>query len=443
MKNIFKNEKILWALIIATQIFFFAYSQIHHQTKTADSDEYIFQAANILHYGVIYSGDYTVEPKDLSLYGRRTPGYPAFLIVTLLFLKSDFFTLLIQCGLSVFNIFLGYILLKRISIVPPKTYWYLLFFLFFPSQFIYGTVYMSEIFFQTSILLCLYTLFHFEQKGQIKNLYLHHFLMALTYIIKPIAMFLWVGCHIYGIIAHNRRGIAKHQIILALFHVLVLSSFAIKNYYYTGIAEFSGISRKLMINYSLPAAIHQYENAEFAQQRIRTFQESIRGETYAKQVVETDNFIRKEISVHTFSFIAVQSFGIIRFFLETGRWDLALWLNGYQNADHLPSLQKIYAVDGWKGVYKELSAPSPFFLLYYIGVVLAVLCLFYLFGRSWFSRSLTKSHKWLLLCLVMYFAFLTGPSASARFRLPVYPVIVILAVSGLTKMPKGTPLLVP
>ena len=135
-----KKESVLWVLLISTQLFFFAYAQIHQHTKTADSDEYIYQAKNLVDHFSTYSGDYNASNLDISLYDRRTPGYPVFLILTKIIFNSDFLPLFLQCVLSLLNIFIGYKILKLISQDTKKTYLYLFFYFFFPIHFIYTTV---------------------------------------------------------------------------------------------------------------------------------------------------------------------------------------------------------------------------------------------------------------------------------------------------------------
>jgi 4-amino-4-deoxy-L-arabinose transferase-like glycosyltransferase len=432
-KGLLKNEKLLWFLLIATQLFFLSYALVHQQTKTADSDEYIYQAQNIVDYGVIYSGDYTTEPKDPSLYSRRTPGYPGFLILTTVLFNSDYFALFVQCILSILNIFLGYKIAKRILSDTSKSYLYLLFFLFFPSQFIYATVFMSEILFQTAILGCVYFLLKFESEDKYKYFFICHVLLAVAYLIKPIAIFLWLGYMLYSIIYHNKQGIAVRQIIMTLFHLLIIGGFFLKNYRQTGVAEYSGIGRKLLINYNIPALLTFYEDETYAKNRIDSLQSNISQQTYSGQCANIDSFIKTEIFTHPIQFVAIQSYGIIRFFLETGRWDLELWRKGYQQLENTPSLKQEYATKGIKGVLQNIHRGNYFFGIYYILVVLTAISLFILFIKSLFNSTILRRHKLLLVSTILYFALLTGPSASARFRVPIFPILVILAITGFQK----------
>ena len=203
---------------------------------------------------------------------------------------------------------------------------------------------MSEILFQTSILLCLYYLLQFEKSGKFSYFYIHHLLLAIAYLIKPIALFLWLGYSLYGIIIHNKRGIAVRQIAAALFHVLLLGSFFVKNYNQTGIAEYSGIGRKLIINYNMPALLSFYENETYAKNKIDSLQYSLKNESYASQCASIDLFIRQEVTAHPIHFLLLQGYGSIKLLLETGRWDLELWRVGYENVEKTPSLKNTYSI---------------------------------------------------------------------------------------------------
>lgn len=428
-----KNEKLLWFLIIATQLFFFSYSQVHQHTQTADSGEYIHLAKNLVDYGVIYSGDYTAAPKDLSLYSRRTPGYPIFLILTKILFNSDFLPLLLQCLLSIFNIFLGYKIAKQILLENSNMHLFLLFFLFFPSQYIYATLYMSEILFQTSLLGCIYYLLKFETSGQFKYFYIYQILLAIAYLIKPVALFLWLGYILYGIIFHNNRGMAARQLAMTLFHILIIGGFFIKNYRQTGIAEYSGIGRKLLINYNMPALISSYENEETSRNRLDSLQLSMSHQSYASQCANIDLFIRNEVTNHPLHFIALQSYGSVKFFLETGRWDLELWRRGHQHLDDIPSLKKQFTTKGFSGILEELKKWNSIYLIYYVFVIITSITLFILFIKNLFRTSILRRHQFLLVATIIYFALLTGPSASARFRLPIFPILVILSMAGFQK----------
>jgi hypothetical protein len=189
----------------------------------------------------------------------------------------------------------------------------------------------------------------------------------------------------------------------------------------------------VIINYSIPALISFYENETYAKNKIDSLQLSLRNESYASQCANTDLFIRQEITSHPIHFLLLHGYGTFKFLLETGRWDLELWRKGYENIEKTPSLKNAYSTHGLSGIFHELSHWSPLFLLYYCFVILATIALFYLFIRSLFNKSILRRHQLLLISTILYFAVLTGPSASARFRMPVFPILVILALTSFNK----------
>ena len=90
-------------------------------------------------------------------------------------------------------------------------------------------------------------------------------------------------------------------------------------------------------------------------------------------------------------------------------------------------------MNGISGVLHELNQWPILYLIYYCFVVFASIALFLLFINSLFNKSLIRRHKILLLATIIYVAILSGPSASARFRIPIFPILVILAMSSFNK----------
>ena len=49
-----------------------------------------------------------------------------------------------------------------------------------------------------------------------------------------------------------------------------------------------------------------------------------------------------------------------------------------------------------------------------------------------------KTARWLALGLLLYVAMLTGPLGAARFLVPVWPLLLALALVGMTPVAKPT-----
>ncbi|MBL7924139.1 MAG: glycosyltransferase family 39 protein, partial [Bacteroidia bacterium] len=269
-------SRFLWVLIVATQLFFFISALKSNHTRSADSAEYLYMAYNLQHHGLIYSGDAEAAERDLSLYSRRTPGYPLFLLVGMIGIGSGILPLAIQCLLSLLSIYLGSRILRSIHPAETAQSLYLALLLFFPSQFIYPAFYMTETLFQSALLLSIFFLFRFEERGTYSLYYLHHFFLAAMYLVKPAAMFLWLGVTLYSIFSHHFVGVNRRQVFISLLHILLLGSIFIKNHQRTGIAEYSSIGRKLIINYNLPDLLTYTKGADYSARVIDSLQQQLK-----------------------------------------------------------------------------------------------------------------------------------------------------------------------
>jgi hypothetical protein len=417
-------------ILIMVQIVFLTYALFNNHHFTNDSVEYLTQAGNLIEHGSLYCGDYNTLEKDPGLYSRRPPGYAIFLLVTTFFLHFNSGALLIQCFLSVFNIYIGYKILQLIFTGKASFVRYVFLFLLFPTQFIYAVTYMSEIPFQTALLLSIFYLFRFEKSGDYKTLYLSHLFLALTYLFKPITLFLWLGLILYTItIKSDHRG-SKHLTLLGLGHFLLLGFFFLNNYSLTGIAEYTSIGRKVIFNYNIPAVLTRAYGEEVAQHKMDSVQNGMTGMPYVMQCVYTDNFIRNTLLTRPLDFSLTHALGVPRFFLESGRWDLELWFNGKDHAGTLPSLKEAFEEKGIRGLATLLRTWPVLYSIYYFLVIAGTIFIFLLFIKGIFSPLIQRRHRFLLLFIIFYFVVLTGPSASSRFRLPVFPFIAVLAMAG-------------
>ena len=441
MKTIFKP----FLLISILQLIVILYAIREGHIYTNDSKEYLTQAHNLLQHGSTYCGDYDSPLRDESLYNRRPPGYAVFLILSSLFFSINILPLFVQGALSVFNIYIGYKILQEVFKGKPKLGLYLSFFIFFPSQFIYAGVFMAEIPFQSALLLCLYFILRFEKSGNSTYFYIHHLFLALSYLIKPVTFFLWVACALYGITIKHNTGISQRLGLMSLAHVLLIGSFFLNNYFLTGIAEYSNISRKLLVNYTIPAVLTYSYGAEYANNKTDSISRQLAHQPYPVECAMTDEYIRETFLTRPVDFIIVQLSGVPRFFLESCRWDLELLTSGKDAADTGPSLIHLYRLNGFSGIKKITHQWSIVYLFYYILVVLATFLIVLLFIKGLFMKNIPRRYRWLFTGLILYLAILTGPSASARFRMPVFPIIALVAFSALpsNKLNEATPAALP
>jgi hypothetical protein len=430
--QVFNKKQIPWLLLFLVQLGFLVFGLETKHIYTADSAEYLHQAENIFHEGSTYCGDPTIEPREPPLYSRRPPGYGTFILLSSFFLTIPYLTLFFQCLLSVFNLYIGYRILRFIRPEIKPTGLYLAAVLFAPSQFIYAVHYMNEIPFQTCLLLGLYYLLRFEQHdGKISELYKHHLCLIGCYLIKPVAMFLWIFSILHVILTKKDTKATVELSLLSTLHLLIIGGTMWYNYYRVGIAEYSSIGHKLFINYNLPALLNNLYGPEKAAYIVDSLQTEMSTESYPIQAAIADQFIRDEISNHPLNYFTVHVKGMLFFITDIGRWDVELMRKGRDYVEQLPSLTKKYKSGGASAVLDYFREWNPLYLLYFALSIISLAFVLVLFIQQLFFNRTNRSFIYLVAGIALYFAFLTGPSGSARFRVPVYPLIVAIAAGAI------------
>ncbi len=419
--------RVAWACIVLLHVAFLLYALNHEHCYTADSSEYLFAAEN-LKQGVLYAGHLNDNPKDPSLFSRRTPGYPLFLLIS----GGGIITLLIQLALSLFSIHTGLRILRLFQTPPSAELVYLSLFCLQGSQMVYSSMYMTEILFQSILV---YTLFLLVQssrqitKAQVIQI---HVLMAALYLIKPIALFCWVPVSLFFFFRWRKTLSARLLLIPALLHLGIIGCITWNNYRQTGVMEYSNISRKVLLNYTVPLLIKSDHKLESSANNLLHFQDSLAKMEYAVQCKAADDYIRNTLQAAPVELLILHMKGVARFLFDTGRWDLECWRLGYQRVEETPSLMGMAKRQGIGGLFFYFNGLPPTYSLYYLVSSICIVMTGLLFIYGFFSAPFPMYAKTMIGCTVLYFSFLSGPSSSARFRLSVGPLIVLVAAACLS-----------
>lgn len=429
-----KHQALVLALLIVQAVVLgFAWSSGH--VYTHDSFEYLQQAENILKEGHWSCGTASETAADKSLWSRRPPGYALFIIITSLGLNFPLLTLLLQGTLSVFNLTFAIHLFTITTKRAPPAILIAMFYLFFPSQFIYGAQYMTEIPFQTCLLGGTYFLSRFLEIGTDRNFLLQQFCWAGAYLLKPVAVFIWIPVLFYFLVI---RRSAHHRTLFlsgALIHLLITGFIIMNNRHHSGVTEYSSIGTKLLLNYNLPSIIKSVVGVDACNRYMDSLQFELGTLDYASQ---RNIILQETIQQYTnhpgATFIA-HGKGLIRFFLEPCRWDIQLLLEGMNPETPEESLGDVWKKFGVIETGKQVLRWNPVYLTYTVLTALSATGLLILFVLSLLNRTTPLRAQYLLAVLVIYIAVLTGPSASARFRLPVFPMMVIIAAAYPFKKP--------
>ena len=109
---------------------------------------------------------------------------------------------------------------------------------------------------------------------------------------------------------------------------------------------------------------------------------------------------------HPMSAIKAELSGIFRFFVGHPRWDIEMFAQG-----RIMFFEGNYVIKILYGLFLLLSVTISFIVLLS-------------FLKFIFSPHISYSLRGCIASIVIYFAIVTGPSASTRFRLPVFPVLM-------------------
>jgi hypothetical protein len=269
---------------------------------------------------------------------------------------------------------------------------------------------MSEILLQLFVLLAIYFIARLIKYSQMKDLWWSQWCVAIAMAIKPV-MWLFPMVAVVSFLIHFFN--KKVKLIALITFVIPFSTIAFFFNYshtHTGFWEFSSIQRKLMINYNSYAILKDAFNEEEATKTISEFQSSVANLPYPEKCMQIDAFNREVLFNHPKSAIKQELTGIFNFFAGHPRWDVEKFYLGEVNVGK---------------PYQSESRLAMFsYYAYLIACSIMGLIVLIAFVKFIFSRHISYSLRGCVASIIIYFAIVTGPSASTRFRLPVFPVLM-------------------
>lgn len=400
-----------WSIVVLIHVSFFSIAVQKKNFTTKDSFEYLWQSQNIKSSGSWYAGDLTQEINP-ALYNQRPPAYGAFLSLLNvdIALNNIYLLLFIQLGISLLTIFISVQFVKLFLGEEWNRLWLLIPLVFFPSQFVYCNMVMSETLLQLFVLLSIYFIARLIKFSQMKDLWWSQWSVAIAMAIKPIMwLFPFVAMVSFLIHFFNKK-VKLIALITFIIPFTTIALFMGYSHAKTGIWEFSSIQRKLMINYNSYAILKDVFNEEEAVKTISEFQNSLDTLPYVEKCQRIDEFNREVLFNHPMSAIKAELSGMFRFFVGHPRWDLEAF--SYGSLNEVNSYQLSFD-------FKSLTYSVYLFSCALVGFILLIAFLKFIF-----SRHISYSLRGCISSIVIYFAIVTGPSASTRFRLPVFPVLM-------------------
>jgi hypothetical protein len=406
---IFIKENPAYLILVLLHCTFLMLALSFKNIHLKDSAEYIYQAQNIRNNFSWYAGNLS-EPFDAALVSQRPPMYGILLAMTWFESLGDIPVLIIQIMISLMSCFM---IFKIVNLLSDKKInsWLLLFpMMCFFSQFVYTNTIMSEMLFQLFIVSAIYYLLEFIKIKDQNSFWRHQLLLTLSFLTKPITWLFPLFTSMLILYLIIKRRIPQKALLTFIIPFFVILLMFVYNKNKTGVPEYSSIQRKLMINYNVPAVLNLHYDKTLTAQVMDSIQNFASTLSYPERARFIDNvsidIIKKDIS----GAIYLQLKGALLFFLDSGSWDLNYFFNGSS---------------GNKSLYFK-----AFLLLYkYFMVIINLLILISIFRFS-FLKEINGSLRLIILSSIFYFAFLIGPSASARFKVPIYPLMVVACYFG-------------
>ena len=419
---------IVPALFVLLHVFFYLFAINNGHPFTKDSSEYLWQSFNIANHSSFYCGDLNA-PIVEAWFNQRPPGYGFFLsILGINQIHFNYNLLLVaQLLMSLLNGVVVYRFVKLLAGDGFSLWWLLIPLIGFPTQFVYSGMVMSEILFQTLLLLSVYFIAILLKRGEMQFLWWSQWCIAASFLVKPVAwMFPFVALVSFLIYWFNKKVKLMAIVTFAIPFTAIIMMF---NYSHTktGVYEFSSIQRKLMINYNSFAILSDAQGKENAVRTISNLQDSVSKFNYIDKCNSIDAFNKSVLKHNVLSAVKLECIGFMKFFLGHSRWDVSFFLNGKEPDSYNSNINS-----------SDVTVKTPW-MIYFVLNIIVNLIVFAAFMKFLFSKDLPVKLRGCIGSIVLYMALATGPSAAARFRLPVFPILTVTFVVVAHRMTRKLP----
>lgn len=400
--------------------------------QTADSHIYLNAAHNFNAVETFHSGS-SVIPSSLHQYSHRPPAYPLIISVLKKIWDSDYAIIVLQIVLNYINVFLLWKIMHIFNVHEKLKLIITAVFLLYPPQIFFTYMIIAEPLLQTFLLFSLLFLALYLDTKNIKHLILFNLMLCFAVLTKPLFIYFWIPNIIFHIIIFLRN--RKRLILLMpLILIVVIFSWSFRNYYHTGYFHYSSSKHLNIRNYYLK----NYLSSQYGQQFRFKFMEKINNDISKLDFAEASSYIerlgRDTILSDWFDYAQFHLRGVGFFFVDPGRFEFykfldlkSQWNRGFQ--------YQIMNYGLIKGSFKLLKQMPTGAILYLIAMGFINVVLFLLFFCSMLKRTNLFEFKIFLILVVFYVAIITGPLGASRYRLPVFPYMLV-AISVFFKKTK-------
>lgn len=416
---------VLFFLVAIHVLYFIAAVQLKG-IYLVDSFGYLQQATNIASYNTWYAEDWNA-PLLVDYFSIRPPLYGWIIAVLRLFSANIFLLLFIQNVLSIFNLWMVYRFAveqgcdrRRSGIVV------ILGSVFYPAQMIHANFVMTEMIFQTLLLGVVLSLIRFMLEPSWKRSVDLSILLSLCLLTKPVSLFLPFIVMVLMIWKIYVKSEWKYLMPL-LVTVLVFHCICLKNEHATGYYHYASIKSVNQLKYNARYTLVHAKGETFADSTIAGIMQSANAKTvYGERLEFMNSKANQIIFNYPIDFAQLYLKGVIAFFIDPGRFDIYHFFMIEENTTagfmHEINTKGISAL-------KILIQRAPLLILFLLFLNLCWNII--VAGAFIYFLTIEKVHiiiRVVVFFIVMYIAAATGPVGVSRYRVPLYPELLLAAV---------------
>lgn len=422
-KRFIFRESWFWIIVFILPVFALIWQATKGPWILEDSTEYLNSAENLSERGILYAGDWA-EPQRMDDYTKRPIVYPALLVLTGADDSQNLFLYLVQIMLSIGSIWLISRLVIRLRMKPPWFLWAILFVLT-PAQWIYPSLVMTEILFQTLLVGVGLILWQVVRKYSLKLWWLGSGCIILAIFTKPVWYLfsvVWLILGIWKSIQARKWGI----IFAAILPLLSVIGYMNWNQARTGHFHFSSIQNLSLLQYTttnLLIDVHGQEKGTYLADSILYL--SLGQKDYHAEQTSLQASCFAVVRENLGAYSLMHAKGILNFFLDPGRFDL--W-SFFQLPPPETGFLQVFSEDGYQGIITGLlKLPLAWVLFLLLVFVANLLKTTGLILFLWKKRR--EAIGLVVLLLFGYLSGLTGTSGASRFALPLFPWMLLCATA--------------
>lgn len=418
-----KNKKtsvfgvVFWTSIIFVYILFFAVFYYSYNIYMADSIEYLMQAYNIKAHLSFYCADLTKEINP-ALYTKRPPMYGLVILFIKTIYNSNYFVLFVQNLLSIANI-IGLIKILhdyKFEFDVKKSLY--IFIVFFPAQYIYVNMIMSEILLQTFIFWALFNLFYYIKNRTTRNIIYYNIILALAVLTKPVLVYFWIPNLIFMAYLYYKNK-KTSTLLSGLIHPVFVLLFSYYGYTTTGNLSYSSQKPVNLLDYYATFLLISVNGEDGGWKRygeIHSYLDTIKD--YSKMSIEAEKIAMEIILDNKIEYAKLHLKGMLNYFFDPGRYDLN-YLLSVKEKNH-SGLMIAFAKGGY-GEVVNFVTKQPYYVIVYLSLMLIInFCFVLSLILFLFNKRVYEEIKFFVLFMAVYMSFLSGMLGTMRYKIHIY-----------------------